>query len=29
MARNAPVPRFFAWVVGRKPDAPRETQPAE
>ncbi|WHO39177.1 isoprenylcysteine carboxylmethyltransferase family protein [Sphingobium sp. AP49] len=30
MARNAPVPRFFAWLTGRKPLAEAEKlQPAE
>lgn len=31
MARNAPVPRFFAWLTGRKPltEAAPQAQPAE
>ena len=29
MARNGPVPRFFAWVTGRKAAGKPELQPAE
>lgn len=29
MARNAPVPRLFAGIIGRKPEAAGEAQPAE
>ncbi len=29
MARNAPIPRLFVWVTGRKPTGGQELQPAE